>query len=184
MTGASPKNVSEELNALSEDPAFWNDPAKAQSLMRERNRLASSMDDVRELEREAQEAVDLWELADSEGDKCNVRRGRDVAAGRNAKGQSRRTQCAAFRRGRWQRLLHRESCRGGRHRKPGLGSRCCGACMFDGRASDGFKVEEIEEYAWRDGRHQIRDARDPRRQRLWLAKSREWGSPSGSYLAL
>ncbi len=36
--------------------------------MRERNRLASSMDDVRELEREAQEAVDLWELADSEGD--------------------------------------------------------------------------------------------------------------------
>ncbi|MBI1361649.1 MAG: peptide chain release factor 2 [Alphaproteobacteria bacterium] len=58
----------DELNALSEDPAFWNDPAKAQTLMRERNRLASAMDDVRELERETQDAVDLWDLADAEGD--------------------------------------------------------------------------------------------------------------------
>jgi peptide chain release factor 2 len=36
--------------------------------MRERTRIASAMDDIRELERESQDAADLWELADSEGD--------------------------------------------------------------------------------------------------------------------
>ncbi len=37
--------------------------------MRERNRLESAMDDVRALEQEAADAVELWELADAEGDK-------------------------------------------------------------------------------------------------------------------
>jgi peptide chain release factor 2 len=59
----------DELNALSEQPAFWNDPAKAQAMMRERNRIAGAMDDIRALEREVDDAVALWELADSEGDK-------------------------------------------------------------------------------------------------------------------
>jgi peptide chain release factor 2 len=60
----------DELNALSEQPAFWNDPAKAQAMMRERNRIADAMDDIRGLEREVDDAVALWELADSEGDKA------------------------------------------------------------------------------------------------------------------
>ena len=38
-------------------------------MMRERNRIASSMDDIRALETEAQDAVDLWEMAEAEGDK-------------------------------------------------------------------------------------------------------------------
>jgi len=37
--------------------------------MRERNRLASGMDDIRDLEREADDAEAMWELAESEGDK-------------------------------------------------------------------------------------------------------------------
>jgi peptide chain release factor 2 len=37
--------------------------------MRERNRLASSIEDITTLEREATDAVDLWEMAESEGDK-------------------------------------------------------------------------------------------------------------------
>ncbi len=37
--------------------------------MRERNRLESSMEDIRTLEQEASDAVELWELADAEGDK-------------------------------------------------------------------------------------------------------------------
>jgi peptide chain release factor 2 len=42
---------------------------KAQGLMRERNRLEASMNDIRTLEREANDAVELWEMAEAEGDK-------------------------------------------------------------------------------------------------------------------
>jgi len=38
-------------------------------MMRERNRLASAMEDIRQLESEAQDAVDLWDMAEAEGDK-------------------------------------------------------------------------------------------------------------------
>jgi peptide chain release factor 2 len=38
-------------------------------MMRERTRIASAMDDIRALETEAQDAVDLWEMAEAEGDK-------------------------------------------------------------------------------------------------------------------
>lgn len=38
-------------------------------MMRERNRIAAAMDDIRELEREAQDATDLWEMAEAEGDR-------------------------------------------------------------------------------------------------------------------
>ena len=38
--------------------------------MRERNRLASGMDDIRDLQREADDAEAMWELAESEGDKA------------------------------------------------------------------------------------------------------------------
>jgi peptide chain release factor 2 len=37
-------------------------------MMRERNQLEASMNDVRALEREASDAVELWEMADAEGD--------------------------------------------------------------------------------------------------------------------
>ena len=34
----------EELNAMTEDPALWNHPAKAQKLMRERQTLAGAVE--------------------------------------------------------------------------------------------------------------------------------------------
>jgi peptide chain release factor 2 len=37
-------------------------------MMRERNRIADAMDDIRQLESEAQDAVDLWDMAEIEGD--------------------------------------------------------------------------------------------------------------------
>ena len=37
-------------------------------MMRERNRIAGAMDDIRALERSADDAVELWEMAESEGD--------------------------------------------------------------------------------------------------------------------
>jgi peptide chain release factor 2 len=38
--------------------------------MRERNRLASAISDITTLEREASDAIELWDLADSEGDQA------------------------------------------------------------------------------------------------------------------
>jgi peptide chain release factor 2 len=58
-----------ELNALSERPDFWNDPQKAQPMMRERTRIESAMNDIRDLEREASDSVELWDMAVAEGDK-------------------------------------------------------------------------------------------------------------------
>jgi peptide chain release factor 2 len=37
-------------------------------MMRERNRIADAMDDIRQVESEAQDAVDLWDMAEIEGD--------------------------------------------------------------------------------------------------------------------
>ncbi|MEM6410338.1 MAG: peptide chain release factor 2 [Pseudomonadota bacterium] len=57
-----------ELNALSESPDFWNDAEAAQTMMRERTRLADGIDVVEALEKEATDAAELIELAEMEGD--------------------------------------------------------------------------------------------------------------------
>ncbi|MDA5193545.1 peptide chain release factor 2 [Govanella unica] len=61
-----------ELNAFAEDPNLWNDPGKAQKLMQERTRLDSSVSAWRTLERELQDAIDLIEMAEAEGDEDMV----------------------------------------------------------------------------------------------------------------
>jgi peptide chain release factor 2 len=57
-----------ELDALAEDPALWNDPRKAQEMMRERRRLSESIDAYKEIERELEDTAGLVELAEAEGD--------------------------------------------------------------------------------------------------------------------
>ncbi|MBA4337643.1 MAG: peptide chain release factor 2 [Hyphomonas sp.] len=56
----------DELTALSERPDFWNDPAEAQKLMRERQKLADGIAIVQSLEKEIADAPEFMELA--EGD--------------------------------------------------------------------------------------------------------------------
>ncbi|MXU65786.1 peptide chain release factor 2 [Oceanomicrobium pacificus] len=58
----------EEFNAMSEDPDLWNDPAKAQKLMRERQTLSDAIDSVTALSQDLQDNVDLIELGEAEGD--------------------------------------------------------------------------------------------------------------------
>ncbi|MEM6467175.1 MAG: PCRF domain-containing protein, partial [Pseudomonadota bacterium] len=58
----------EELNAMSEDPDLWSDPARAQKLMRERQSLSDSIDAFKEIERGLQDNVDLIELGEAEDD--------------------------------------------------------------------------------------------------------------------
>jgi peptide chain release factor 2 len=77
----------EELNALTEDPALWSDPARAQKLMRDRQTLAAAIDGYRELAQELADQRELIALGEAEGDaevvadaEAAIRRLRDQAA--------------------------------------------------------------------------------------------------------
>jgi len=58
----------EEFNAMSEDPKLWDDPARAQKLMRERQALVDGIETCKGLERDVQDNIDLIELGEMEGD--------------------------------------------------------------------------------------------------------------------
>jgi len=62
----------EEFNAMSEDPDLWNDPAKAQKLMRERQMLASAIDGFKSLSQEMSDNIELIELGEMEDDESVV----------------------------------------------------------------------------------------------------------------
>jgi peptide chain release factor 2 len=62
----------DELNAKAEDPALWNDPATAQKLMRERQKLDSAVVSVRQLENELADAAGMIEMAQAENDAALV----------------------------------------------------------------------------------------------------------------
>ena len=90
MTGIAPNVRLDELNALSERPDFWNDPEKAQKLMRERNKLEAGMDARAALERDLRDTLELAEMAEAEGDDAPDRRSAsDAEAGASARGESR-----------------------------------------------------------------------------------------------
>ena len=58
----------EEFNAMSEDPDLWNDPARAQKLMRERQQLVDAIETYKGIGQELQDQVDLIELGEMEDD--------------------------------------------------------------------------------------------------------------------
>ncbi len=58
----------EEFNAMSEDSALWDNPEKAQKLMRERQNLVDAMDACKSLSSEMQDNIDLIELGEMEDD--------------------------------------------------------------------------------------------------------------------
>ncbi len=58
----------EEFNALSEDPTLWNDPEKAQKLMRERQALVDALDGCKSIAQELSDQVELIEMGEAEGD--------------------------------------------------------------------------------------------------------------------
>ncbi|HXC90488.1 MAG TPA: peptide chain release factor 2 [Stellaceae bacterium] len=57
-----------ELNAEAENPRLWEDPAAAQKLLRERTRLDQAISGYRRIEREVEDAVELIELGEAEGE--------------------------------------------------------------------------------------------------------------------
>ena len=62
------KHRLEELDAMSENPKLWDDAAKAQKLMRERQILADAIGSYEALAGELKDSVDLIELGEAEGD--------------------------------------------------------------------------------------------------------------------
>ncbi|OYU70372.1 MAG: peptide chain release factor 2 [Alphaproteobacteria bacterium PA2] len=70
-----------ELNARVEDPTLWNDAAAAQSISRERSRLAASVEAVQSLERDLGDAIGYAELADEEGDEPSLEEARQQLKG-------------------------------------------------------------------------------------------------------
>jgi len=58
----------EEFNAMSEDPDLWNDPDRAQKLMRERQMLVDAIDTYRHIAQELDDQIGLIDLGEAEGD--------------------------------------------------------------------------------------------------------------------
>ncbi|WP_209854935.1 peptide chain release factor 2 [Rhizobium herbae] len=65
------------LNNKSEDPNLWNDAAEAQKLMRERQHLDDGINSVRSFEQQMQDAIDLIELGEEEGDAGIIKEAED-----------------------------------------------------------------------------------------------------------
>ncbi|GFE64139.1 peptide chain release factor 2 [Litoreibacter roseus] len=58
----------EEFNARVEDPDLWNDPEKAQKLMRDRQSLVDAMENYTSMKQELDDNVELIELGEMEDD--------------------------------------------------------------------------------------------------------------------
>ncbi|GHE94366.1 peptide chain release factor 2 [Aliiroseovarius zhejiangensis] len=58
----------EEFNAMTEDPDLWNDPDRAQKLMRERQALLDSVNSYKVMAQDLQDNIDLIELGEMEED--------------------------------------------------------------------------------------------------------------------
>ncbi len=61
-----------ELNGFVEDPSLWNDPERAQKIMRERTDLESRINGYLRLERDLKDNVELIELGEMEDDQTVV----------------------------------------------------------------------------------------------------------------
>ena len=62
----------DELNARVEDPKLWDDPKKAEEVMRERRRLEASIGTVNEIGQEMADAIEFIELGEMEGDEATI----------------------------------------------------------------------------------------------------------------
>jgi peptide chain release factor 2 len=58
----------EEFNAMVEQPDLWNDPTKAQKLMRDRQLLVEAMETYTGIKQDLADNIELIELGDAEGD--------------------------------------------------------------------------------------------------------------------
>ncbi|MDF8332227.1 peptide chain release factor 2 [Novosphingobium cyanobacteriorum] len=65
----------DELNARVEDPKLWDDPKKAEEVMRERRRLEAAVGAVNQIGQEMADAIEFIELGEMEGDEATIDEG-------------------------------------------------------------------------------------------------------------
>lgn len=58
----------EEFNAMAEDPDLWNNPERAQALMRDRQALVDAVDGYKAMAQELSDSIELIELGETEED--------------------------------------------------------------------------------------------------------------------
>jgi peptide chain release factor 2 len=61
------------LNHRAGDPSLWNDPEQAQALMRERQRLETSISGIRKIEQDLVDAIGLIDMAEAEDEPAMLR---------------------------------------------------------------------------------------------------------------
>lgn len=62
----------DELESLAANPTLWNDPDKAQKLMREKNRLEAQINEVKKIQTSLDDQIGMIELAEIEGEEALV----------------------------------------------------------------------------------------------------------------
>ncbi|MES2301570.1 MAG: peptide chain release factor 2 [Pseudomonadota bacterium] len=82
----------DELNARVEDPKLWDDPKKAEEVMRERRRLEASIGTVKEIGQEMADAIEFVELGEMEGDEATVNEGLATLAALAARADNDKVQ--------------------------------------------------------------------------------------------
>ncbi|KHL25982.1 peptide chain release factor 2 [Croceibacterium mercuriale] len=65
----------DELNARVEDPDLWNDPKRAEAVMRERRQLDAAIGTVKEITAEMADAIEFVELGEAESDDDTIAEG-------------------------------------------------------------------------------------------------------------
>src|SRR5688572_25552790 len=64
-----------DLNRQAEDPSLWNDPARAQTVMRQRQTLESAIKGYQKIEGDLDDVVTLLELGEAEDDEATIEEG-------------------------------------------------------------------------------------------------------------
>jgi peptide chain release factor 2 len=83
-----------ELNKAAEDPSFWNDQAKAQRTMRERDALDDQLNAIGRIERDLDDQLMLIDLGESEKDEATI--GEAETALKNLKAEVARRELEAL----------------------------------------------------------------------------------------
>ncbi|MFC7052882.1 peptide chain release factor 2 [Hansschlegelia quercus] len=82
----------EELNHIVEDPTLWDDPERAQKIMRERTSIEDAMSGVLKIESELKDNLELIELGEMEDDKDVVAEAEKAIGGLKAEAARRQLE--------------------------------------------------------------------------------------------
>ena len=166
-----------ELNATAEDPALWNDPLKAQTVMRERTRLESRIARIDLLSR----AVGRHRIprAGRGGRRCSRYRRREggIASCKRPPSAPSWRRCSPAKRTAMTAISKSMPAPAGPRRR--IGRKCCCACIPLGGAAQG-RLDRGE--PGRGSRNQVGDDPHQRRRRLRLDEDGERRALAGAHL--